>query len=57
MGSFRFDDGWILRRLNSNFIHVRMRKNLSSVGPPNATTRKGPDNRRGEDATFGVLPS
>ena len=26
MGSFRFDDGWILRRLNSNFIHVRMRQ-------------------------------
>ena len=24
LGSFRFDDGWILRRLNSNFIHVRM---------------------------------
>ena len=24
--SFRFDDGWILRRLNSNFIHVRMRQ-------------------------------
>ena len=26
MGSFRFDDGWILRRFNSNFIHVRMRQ-------------------------------
>ena len=26
VGSFRFDDGWILRRLNSNFIHVRMRQ-------------------------------
>ena len=24
--SFRFDNGWILRRLNSNFIHVRMRQ-------------------------------
>ena len=26
LGSFRFDNGWILRRLNSNFIHVRMRQ-------------------------------
>ena len=27
---------------------------LSSVGPPNSTTRKGPDNHRGDDATFTV---
>ena len=26
LGSYRFDDGWILRRLHSNFIHVRMRQ-------------------------------
>ena len=30
---------------------------LSSVGPSNSTTRKGPDNRRGDDATFDILPS
>ena len=30
---------------------------LLSVGPSNSSTRKGPDNRRDDDATFDVLPS
>ena len=30
--------------------------NLLSVGPPNSTPRKGPDNDRGEDAMLDVLP-
>ena len=30
---------------------------LSSVGHPDSTTRKGPDNRCGDDATFDVLQS
>ena len=31
--------------------------NLTSIGPPNSTTCKGPDNHGGEGVTFGVLPS
>ena len=30
---------------------------LSSVGPSNSASHKGPDNRCGDDATFDVLPS
>ena len=30
---------------------------MLSVAPPGSTTCKGPDNSRGEDATFGVLLS
>ena len=30
---------------------------FSSVGPSNFTTRKGPNNAHGKDATFDVLPS
>ena len=41
LGSFRFDDGWILRRLNSNFIHVHMRQICPSSVLPMLQHAKG----------------
>ena len=46
----------ILGHLESKF-HSCAHANLSSISPINSTTRKGPDNHRGEDATFDVLTS
>ena len=48
------DDSWTVE-MPISFMCAAL--NLSSFGPSSSTTRKGPDNRRGEDATFDVLPS
>ena len=54
-----FKSAWwnILGRLECHLYSCAHASNLSSVGPPNSTTRKEPDNWGGEDATFYVLPS
>ena len=48
------DSRMILRQLECQFLFAHA-SNLSSVGLPISTTRKGPDNCCGEDATFEVF--
>ena len=59
VASFRCARRIILGRLKCQFHSCVQVSNLSSVCPPNSTTRrpKAPDNRRGEDTTFEVLLS
>ena len=53
VASFRFAQRMILGRLECQFHLCVLASNLPSIGTPNSTT--GPDNRRGEDATFGAV--
>ena len=53
--SFRFAWQMILDQLECQFHSCTHASNLSFGGPPNSTTCKGPDNRRGEGAMFDVL--
>ena len=53
--SFWFAQWTILEGLEYQFHSCAHTSNLSSIGPPNSTTRKGPDNHCGEDAMFDVL--
>ena len=55
LGAFDLTDE--SRKFKLHFKSCMHALTLSSVGPPNSTTRKGPDNRRGDDATIDVLPS
>ena len=57
LASFGFALGMILGWLECQFHSCAHVSNLSSVGPPNSTTRKGPDYHHGEDAALDVLPS
>ena len=57
LASFWFARLMILGRFECQFHPCAHASYLSSVGPPNSKIRKGPDNRRGEDATFDVLSS
>ena len=57
IATFRFAQLMILGRLKFWFHSCAHASNLSSVGSPTSTTRKGPDNRRDGVARFDVLPS
>ena len=55
--NIRFARRIILGLLICQFHSCASTSNLSSVGPPNSMTCKGPDKLRDDDATFDVLPS
>ena len=55
--SFQFARQIVLGWLESQFHLCARASNLVPVGPPDSTTRKGPDNHYGEDAMFDVFPS
>ena len=57
IASFWFAQRMILGRLECQFHSCAHVSNLSSVGPPNSTTCKGPDKRCGDDTMFDVLLS
>ena len=53
--AFLFARWMILGRLECQLYSCAHVSNLSSIGPPNSTTRKGTDNHHGEDAMFDVF--